>query len=91
MNKQEFTKLFEATDDISTIKVSKILQEYCNSTDNEETLQCMDTIDVLSNVNTFMEQMDEITHKFDKPYTIQDSIDALRMRIVRNYVDSLEE
>lgn len=90
MKKQEFVNLYNQTDDISAKKVSKILMEYCNNTSDFEVHSCMNTIDTLMEVTDYMEQMEKLGMA-TKPYTIQDAIKCLQMRILRIYLDSLEE
>lgn len=90
MKKQEFLNLYNQADDISAKKVSKILMEYCDTTSDFEVHSCMNTLDTLMEVSDYMEQMEKLDMA-KKPYTIQDAIKCLQMRILRIYIDSLEE
>lgn len=90
MKKQEFKDLFNRKDDISAKKVSNILTEYCNTTKNEDTLNCINTMETLLNVKWLMESVKD-SYNFEEPYTIQDGYDLLRMKVIRNYIESLED
>ena len=90
MKKQEFKELFNKKDDISAKKVSNILTEYCNTTKNEDTLACINTMETLLNVKWLMESVKD-SYDFKEPYTIQDGYDLLRMKVIRNYIESLED
>ena len=92
MNKQEFKDLYQKADDISSKKVSKLLVGYTASTQNKDTLECLAVLDTLTNVSHFMEQIDKNNPGMvTKPYTIQDAYDMLRMRIINNYIEELED
>lgn len=86
MNKQEFMALLNATDDISAKKVGNIMTEYCDTTDDIEVLGCVETLDILHELQEYMKLTD-----YPEPYTIQDAFDALRLRIVYKYMESLKE
>ena len=90
MKKQEFKELFNKKDDISTKKVSNILIKYSNETDNKDTKHCMDLLDNLSCIEDFVDSVAKY-YNLKEPYPIQNAYDLLRMRIVHNYIDSLED
>jgi hypothetical protein len=92
MKKQEFKDLYQRKDDISTKKISNLLIKYTANTNNKDTLECLAVLDTLMKVNTFMEEIDKSNiGLITKPYTIQDAYDMLRMRIINNYIETLED
>lgn len=90
MKRQEFIDLFDQQDDISAKKVSNILMQYCQTTQNEEVKNALAVLDTLGDVIQFMEKMEKV-QMCEKPYTIQDAIKCLQSRILRVFIDSLEE
>lgn len=85
MNKKEFLKLLDATDDISTARVSKIMSEFCETTTDENVLECLNVLDTLFDVQSYMEACE-----VENP-TLQQCIDYLRLNVLNMYTDTLKE
>ena len=94
MKKQEFIDLYSAKDDVSAMKISKILTEHCNTTEDHEVEHCMQILDNLRNLEEYLDEISKIeglSQELTKPYTLEQCQYWLQTRIVQKYVASLEE
>lgn len=93
MNKKEFIALMEARTEEGAQKFTEIMSEFADKSKDEEIEQALLSLNILKSVEKFMEDWNNNCDEpiWEKPFTLDNAIEALEASVVYKFIDTLEE